>query len=235
MGDATESISGSDGTFAAYVASPISNGLGAVIVLHEMFGVNAFMRGASDAIAAQGYFVACPDLYWRQSPGEELSDGSLAEIERGLGLLNAFDREAALRDVADTCRYLRDRLGGTHKIGAVGYCLGGSLAYLAAARGIVDCAVSYYGSEIHEHLDLRDAIARPLLLHVAGRDRTTPADAADRISDAFATHPYVRVHVYADQDHAFARVGTKYFRYEPNAAELANERTKHFLGEQLKH
>ncbi len=162
-----------------------------------MFGVNAFMRGASDAIAAQGYFVACPDLYWRQSPGEELSDGSLAEIERGLGLLNAFDREAALRDVlipvvicvtasAAPTRSVRSDIASV-----------APLAYLAAARGIVDCAVSYYGSEIHEHLDLRDAIARPLLLHVAGRDRTTPGDAADRISDTFATHPYVRVHVYA--------------------------------------
>ena len=233
MGGATELIGGREGEFAVHVASPHSNSVGAIIVLQEMFGVNAFMRRTVAALADQGYLAACPDLYWRQSPGEDLSDGNPSEIEHALALLEALDQEAALRDIADTCSYLRARIGAAGKIGAIGYCLGGTLAYLSVVRSLVDCGVSYYGSGIHNYLDQRDAIERPLLLHVPDRDRTAPADAADRIAETFANHPYVQVCVYEGLDHAFARTGTQYFRYVPDAADLANKRTAAFLSEQL--
>jgi carboxymethylenebutenolidase len=234
MGGTREVIGGQDGEFAAYVAAPASNAHGAAVVLQEMFGVNAFMRQVSDALAAEGYWAACPDLYWRMNPGVELSDGSDAEIERGLALRGALDREAALRDVADTCRYSRTRIGETGKVAAIGFCLGGLLAYLAVARGLVDCGVSYYGSDLHGYLDLRDSIARPLLLHVPDRDRTAPGDAAAKIVGAFEGHRYVNVHVCQGLDHAFARIGTKYFSYIPDAAQLANRRTSEFLRPQLR-
>jgi len=226
---ATESIGGGDGIFGAYVAAPRFERHGAVIVLHEMFGVNAFMRGVCDSLAARGYRAICPDLYWRLSPGVELSDGSGAEIERGLSLLAAFDHEAALRDLAQTCVHLRQRIGAADKIAAIGYCLGGLLAYRAVARELVDCGVSYYGSGIHERLDERYAISRPLLLHVPDKDQTTPPGAAAAIADAFAGHPSVSVYLYPGLDHAFARVDTKYFQYVPDAADLADRRTDEFL------
>ena len=127
-------ITAADGSFNAYVARPQKLPAPAIVVVHEVFGVNADMRQSCDELAAQGYLAICPDLFWRIAPGLDLSDRTEAERARGLALYNAFDLDAGVNDIAATLQAARAMPDATGKVGVVGYCLGGLLALLPAGR-----------------------------------------------------------------------------------------------------
>ncbi len=219
------------GRFSAYVARPAAGPAPGILVIQEIFGVNAVMRDLCDGFAAQGYTAVCPDLFWRQQPGVQLTDKTQEEWNRAFALMNGMDQGKAVEDLKATLAWLRGAPEGTGKAGAVGYCLGGRLAFLMAARSDADASVGYYGVGLDGLLDEVPRIARPLLLHVAEKDKFTPPDARDKVLEAVKANPRITALLHPGVDHAFARVGGEH--YDREAAERANQRTAAFFKEHL--
>jgi len=225
------SIPTPDGPFAGYLATPTSGRGPGIVVIQEIFGVNQVMRDIADGLAAHGYFALVPDLFWRLEPGVQLTDKTDAEWQRAFVLMNRFDPDNGVKDIQAAIDTLRGREGCTGKVGAVGYCLGGLLAYLSAARTTVDASVGYYGVNIHEKLGEAGNIKKPLLLHIAAKDQFVPPEAQKKIVDGLSANPHVTLHVYPEMDHAFARVGGAH--YDKACADLANGRTATFFRQHL--
>lgn len=219
-----------DGRFEAYRADPEGGPRGAVVVIQEIFGVNEGIRRKCDHWAALGYLALAPDLFWRLQPGVELDPDVPDQFKEALDLMGRFDQDTGIRDIEAAIRAARSQLGGG-KVGCVGYCLGGRLAFLTAARTDVDASVAYYGVGLDGLLREKHAIARPLLLHIAGDDGFVPKDAQARIHAGLDDHPRVTIHDYPGQDHGFAaEMGN---RRNEQAARLADTRTEAFLTEHL--
>ncbi|HEX4180429.1 MAG TPA: dienelactone hydrolase family protein [Caulobacteraceae bacterium] len=231
MTAASMTITTADGAFSAYVARPAATKAPAVVVLQEIFGVNAVMRGVCDALAAQGYIAVCPDLFWRIEPGIDITDQSEAEWKRAFELFNAFDVERGVADIAATIDAVRARPDVDGKVGAVGYCLGGLLAYLTATRTDSDASVSYYGVGIEKYTAEAAKLARPLLMHIAEEDQFSPKPVQELILNALKNHPQIEIHTYPGRDHAFARPGGEHFHAEDAAT--ADERTRTFFKKNL--
>lgn len=212
-----------DGAFSAYLASPESKAGGGVLVIQEIFGVNRDMRDHCDHLASQGYFALCPDIFWRQEPGIQITDQSDEEWAKAFELYQGFDVEKGVADLKVALAHLRTVEGCTGKAGTVGFCLGGLLAYLMAANSDADCNVSYYGVGIDERLAAADRIAAPTILHIAEEDGFVPKEAQAKIKDALAAHPKIGLHSYPGVDHAFARHAG--VNYDADAAKLADSRT----------
>jgi len=221
------SISTPDGDFSAYVARPAAAKAPAVVVIQEIFGVNQVMRDITDGLAAQGYLAICPDLFWRIEPGIDITDQSEAEWKRAFELFNAFDVDPGVKDIQATIKTIRADAGCSGKVGAVGFCLGGLLAYLTATRTDADAAVSYYGVGIENRVAEAEKLTRPLLMHIAAEDQFVPKDAQAVILQALKDHPQVEIHVYEGRDHAFARAGGEH--YNEADAKLAGGRTLQFF------
>lgn len=222
-------IAASDGgSFSAYLAG--DNGPG-IVICQEIFGVNQVMRDLVDGYAANGYVAICPDLFWRQEPGIQITDKTEAEWARAFELFQGFDVDKGVDDLSATLAHLRGLDGCTGKVGTVGYCLGGKLAYLMAARSDIDCAVGYYGVGLDGLLGEAGAIRNPLMLHVATEDEYVPQDAQAKIHAALDGNALVTTHDYEGMDHAFARVGGQHF--DQAAATLANSRTADFFRQNL--
>ncbi|MEJ1967850.1 MAG: dienelactone hydrolase family protein [Rhizomicrobium sp.] len=221
-----------DGEFGAYLAAPASGRGPGIVVIQEIFGVNKVMRTIADEFAARGYFALCPDLFWRLEPGVQLTDHSQADWDRAFDLMNRFDQDAGVKDVQNSISYLRHSvMGCTGKVGAVGYCLGGLLAYLAAARTDSDASVGYYGVGIQDKLGEAQKIKKPLMLHIAQKDEFTPPEAQKKVIDGLKSNPLVTIHTYAEMSHAFARQGGAH--YDKACADLANGRTATFFRQHL--
>ncbi len=219
-------IKSSDGEFSAYLATPGSDGPG-MLVIQEIFGVNKDMRDHCDRLASQGYFALCPDLFWRQEPGVQLTDQSEDEWARAFELFQGFNADSGVVDLKDSLEYLRDLEGCTGRVGTVGFCLGGKLVYLMACRSDADCNVSYYGVGLDELLHEAPQITTPTLLHIADEDEFVSKEAQSKINETLAHHPCVTIHNYPGVNHAFARHNGVH--YDEAAAKLANNRTSKFL------
>ncbi len=217
------------GKFSAYVATPKSGKGPAVVVIQEIFGVNTVMRQTSDAFAAAGYTAICPDLFWRIKPGIQLDDKT--QMDEALKLLQQMDQDKAIEDIKATLATVRQHPACTGKAGAVGYCLGGRLAFMTATRTDADCAVSYYGVMLDSLLGEAGKIRNPLLMHIAEKDGFVPPPVQAKIKDGLKGNSHVTTHSYPNVDHAFARIGGNHF--DKAAAELANGRTAAFLKSNL--
>ncbi len=215
------------GSFMAYVATPPAGRGPGIVLIQEIFGVNKVMRDLADGYARQGYVVACPDLFWRQQPRVQITDQSDAEWQQAFGFFKGFDFALGVEDLTLTLAALRGHASCTGKVGAVGYCLGGNLAYQMACSSSTDGAVGYYGVGIENLLDAARGIKKPLMLHIAEKDQFCPPEAQAKIRAALAGNALVTIHNYAGQDHAFARVGGAH--YNQQAADLANDRTAAFF------
>ena len=232
MSRETLKISTPDGQFDAYVARPAAAKAPAVVVIQEIFGVNAVMREVADRLAGAGYLAICPDLFWRIEPGVDITDQSEAEWKKAFSLMQAFDVDKGVEDIQAAITVARKDPGSTGKVGAVGYCLGGRMAYLAATRTDVDASVGYYGVTIENYLGEAKGLAKPLMLHIAGDDQFVPKAAQDQIIEALKGLSHVKLHVYPGRDHAFARPGGAHFNAEDAAT--ADDRTLAFFAENLK-
>jgi carboxymethylenebutenolidase len=229
----TIKINASDGgSFSAYVANQKGVQARAILLIQEIFGVNSTMRDLADDFSLLGYVVVCPDLFWRIKPEIRLENYDKADWDAAFGYFKAFDVDKGVDDLKATLAHMRgmQEIAG-NKIATIGYCLGGKLAYLMATRSDIDASVSYYGVGIENLLDEAPNIARPLMMHVAGKDQFVPPPAQARIKAALEHHPNVALHVYEGQDHAFARVGGDH--WDPGAAAIANETTVRFLRQAL--
>ena len=220
------------GSFSAYVARPAAAKAAAVVVIQEIFGVNAVMREVCDELASYcGYIAVCPDLFWRLEPDVDITDQSQAEWDSALGLMGRFDVDAGVEDIRATIDQVRADPACSGKVGAVGYCLGGRLAYLTATRTDCDASVGYYGVGIETYLAEAERLANPLMLHIAEEDGFVPKQAQTLIIAALKDHPQVTLHTYPGRDHAFARPGGAHFHRDDAA--LANERTAAFFHHHL--
>ncbi len=179
------------------------------------------MRGITDSFAEAGYMALCPDIFWRQEPGIQLSDQTEEEWARAFELFNGFDLEKGVQDLDSTIETLRGMDGCSDKVGAVGFCLGGRLAYLTATRTKADAAVGYYGVMLTEHLN--ETINAPLVLHMATEDEFCPKEQQDEIRAALEGNDKATIYIYEGQDHAFARVGGEHFDHA--SADAARERS----------
>lgn len=221
-----------EGSFKAYRADPAGTPTAAIIVIQEVFGVNPGIRQKCDRLAEQGYLAIAPDLFWRIAPGVELNPDIPEELQRGLDLFGQFDQDAGIRDIEATIYATRALLGGTGKIGAVGYCLGGRLAFMTACRTDIDASVGYYGVGIDGLLGEKHAIANPVLLHIAGEDGFVDKATQQKMHEGLDDHPKVTLYDYPGEDHGFAtEMGD---RRSPAAADLADQRTADFFAEHLK-
>jgi carboxymethylenebutenolidase len=226
-------IEGRDGAFGAYVARPKTLPASAVVVLQELFGVNADIRKTCDELAEQGFIAVAPDLFWRQEPGVDLSVTSEADWQHGLRLFQAYDRDTGARDIKDTFDTVAKLPECTGKVAILGYCLGALMVFLTAVRyrGF-DAAVAYHGADTEKYLGEVDGLNAPLLMHLAGEDEFISKAAQAEIKAALAKKPNTTVHSYPGQNHAFSRHGGAHYNAE--AAALAHERTYAFLNRQLR-
>ncbi|MBT3534831.1 MAG: dienelactone hydrolase family protein [Rhodospirillaceae bacterium] len=218
-------IQGADGSFGAYLATPASGSGPGLLVIQEIFGVNQVMRDLCDNFAAQGYIAVCPDLFWRIEPGVQLTDKTEDEWNKAFELMNKFlpNFEKGQADLMAAMAYVRSMEGCNGKVGCVGYCLGGSLAYSMACQSASDASVGYYPVQIDDHLPYAGHIKNPALFHVAEKDGFCPPESQAAIAEAFAKNDNIALHIYDGVDHAFAREGGG--NYDKDAADLANGRT----------
>jgi carboxymethylenebutenolidase len=217
-------IEGKAGSFGAYIAQPTTPNGAALVVIQEIFGVNGVMRELADSYAAQGYVAIVPDLFWRIKPGISITDKTPQEMALAFDYYGKFDLAGGIEDIQATVTHARTLCA---KVGAVGYCLGGLLAFLTACHTDVDAAVSYYGVGINDRLADATGISRPLMLHIASEDQFVPKDAQAAIMGLANGNAHMTAHVYGGLDHAFARPGGDH--YDSAGAALANGRTADFF------
>jgi carboxymethylenebutenolidase len=216
----TINLSASDGTnVSAYKAKPAGTPRGAVVVIQEIFGVNAHIRSVADCYAQEGYVAIAPALFDRTEAGVEL-DYDADGVEKGKTLAFAMSMDTVMLDVEAAVDAAAMGPNGAQKVGIVGYCWGGSICYVAAARlpKKIAAASGYYGGQIMPHLESRPEA--PLILHFGEEDHGIPLTDVDAIAGA---HPHVAVHVYDGAGHGFncdARGG-----FDEDAAATALGRT----------
>jgi carboxymethylenebutenolidase len=218
------------GEFDGYLALPASGYGPGIVVLQEIFGVNQFMQSIVDWYAAHGFVALCPDLFWRQERGVQLTDKG-DDWNKAFQLYQGLDEAKAVEDAAAAMQLLRQHEACSGRVGAVGFCLGGNLAYLLSVRFKPDCAVGYHGVGIEKSLGEAGNLTRPLLLHIAGKDKFCPPEAQAEIHQTLDPNPLVTIHDYPERDHAFGRPGGEH--YHAADAELANLRTLEFFVGQL--
>jgi len=222
----------SDGQFmSAYVAKPPTLPAPGLVLIQEIFGVNKTMRDMADAYARKGFYVVCPDLFWREQPGIELDSTNEEDLKRAFAIYENLDENLAVADCGHALAFTRSQAECTGCVGTVGFCLGGKLAYLLATRHDPDCAICYYGVGIERTLNESENIKCPMILHVAGHDQFCPPPAQSQLHKVFDQSELVSINDYKSQDHAFARVTGDHF--DACAAELANLRTLDCLRDHL--
>lgn len=219
------------GAFSAYVAEPKTKPTGVVVVIQEVFGVNQAMRDTADWVADLGFIAVCPDLFWRIEPGVDITDKSDAEWKKAFELFGKFDQVKGIEDLKATVAACRNLPGANGKVGTMGYCLGGRLAFMMAEQSDSDVNISYYGVGLDGLLGDIGKVAKPLLIHIADKDAFFPAEGRAAVVKATQGHPRIACYTYADADHAFARVNGTH--WDGRSAAIANGRSAEALAAAL--
>ena len=200
----TDQVAVDGGAFDLHVWLPESGTGPGVLLIQEIFGVSAYIRAVGERLAALGYVVGAPDVFWRIQPNWE-SDHTPEGLEASLGMMPRFDFPQGVADCVGALHALGDLPEVHGGVGVVGFCLGGTMAYLAAARTDADAAVGYYGTRIHWFTDDAKSIDKPLILHFGELDHTTPPELLQgQILPAIKGNPNVQAFVYPGMVHAFA-------------------------------
>ena len=224
-----KSLSG-DTEFPCYIARPEGKASAAIIVIQEIFGVNKGIRAKCDHWASKGYLAIAPDLFWRINEGTDLDPDVESEFQQALTLMNEFDQDQGIRDIEAVIHQAQTEIG-SHKVGCVGYCLGGRLAFMTACRTDIGATVGYYGVGIDGLLGEKHAIAHEVMLHIPTADGFVPAEAQAAMHAGLDDHPKVTLHDYDGLDHGFATEFGN--RRDEQAATLADSRTEAFFQEHL--
>ena len=219
--------------FGAYKAEPEGEAKAAIIVIQEIFGVNAGIRRKCDSLAEAGYLAIAPDIFWRLKPGVEFDPDIPEQFQAALDLMGKFDQDQGVRDIEATIHAAREDIGGDTrpKVGCVGYCLGGRLAFMTAARTDIDASVGYYGVGIDGLLGEKKAIAHPVLLHIPTADHFVAPNAQAAMHDGLDDFGKVTLYDYDGLDHGFATEFGE--RRDDEGAKLADRRTMEFFAQHL--
>ncbi|MGH9589196.1 MAG: dienelactone hydrolase family protein [Terracidiphilus sp.] len=217
-------LTAADGqTLDAYVARPEGEPLAGLVVVQEIFGVNAHIRSVAEGFAKDGFLAVAPALFDRIQPGVELGYEP-AEVRKAMSFVPKIDMDKSLLDVGAALGYAAD---DTHmKVGVVGYCFGGTLAWLAATRLRPAAAVGYYGGRIGNYVS--ESPSAPVMLHFGKDDAHIPGSEIEKVH---AAHPEVDIFLYENAGHAFNREASP--GYNAKAALEARRRTLAFLKKHL--
>lgn len=215
-----------DGEFGCYQSALPDNPRPAVIVVQEILGVTPFIQKTADDFANEGYMALAPDLFWRHGAWISLDPSDEGEFARALELYQATDPEVMYSDIAATMEAARAHPSCDGRIGLIGFCLGGLMAYLASERGLVDVSVGYYPVSVETRLDGFSKSSSPLQLHLGAEDELVSPEAQESISAVVGAHAASEVHIYESCGHAFAREG---MHHNGVATVLANDRSKAFF------
>lgn len=221
---------GEEGSIPGYCARPTGAPRAGIIVIPEIFGVNAGIAEKCEDWAALGYIAVAPDIFWRFAPGSELDPDIEEEFQQAIANMGKFSADDGVRDIEAIAKFLRAS-EGVAKVGAVGFCLGGRLAYMTATRTDVDASVGYYGVMIDQMLNEAHAIANPLMLHIPTADHFVGPEAQKAMHDELDPHPRVTLHDYEGLDHGFAASSGS--RRNEEGAQLADRRTQEFFDRHL--
>jgi len=226
---ASISIQATDGSgsFSAYVHAPKTAPTGVVVLIQEIFGVNQAMRDTAAWVADMGFIAVCPDLFWRIEPGIDITDKTDAEWKRAFELFQAFDQVKGIEDLKATVAAVRTMEGANGKVGTMGYCLGGRLAFMMAEQSDADVNISYYGVGLDGLLADAGKVTKPLLVHIADKDEYFPAEGRAKVVAETAGHAHIRCYNYPNADHAFARVNG--IHWDGRSAAIANGRSAEAL------
>jgi carboxymethylenebutenolidase len=205
----------------AYVAEPVSPAKAGVVVIQEIFGINPHIRSVADRFAKEGFLAIAPAIFDRVRPGIELAYNP-STMKEGFGYVTALDQKNTIADIDAAISWLRSQ-PGIKKVGAVGFCWGGTLAFLTNARLKVEASVSYYGGGIQFYLEEKPK--SPSMYHFGGKDDHIKQDVWDAVRAAVPGAP---VYVYDSAGHAFNR-DVDPNSYVPEAANLAMSRTLELL------
>ncbi len=222
-GTMVEIGAGDGASFGAYLALPASGSGAGLVLLQEIFGINQNLRETADLFAEEGYVTIVPDLFWRLEPGIDLGYGE-GDFNSAIDLMGKFDIDQGIEDIGATVSALRAMQECTGKVASLGFCLGGKLSYLTAARQDVDLAICFYGVGIEGLLGESGNITCPLQMHFAGLDQYVPEAAVAEISGHFEGRDEVEIYVYPNVDHAFynhARAEV----YDRPASKMAHSRS----------
>ncbi len=218
------------GSFSVYRALPAGTPKAAIIVIQEIFGVNAGIRRKADDWAELGYLALAPDMFWRFAPGYDVDPDNVEQMQDAFEVRKKFNFDKGIQDVEAVIRAARALMSGG-KVGLVGFCLGGGVAYLAATRTDIDASVGFYGAAIPGYLGEAHSIAKPLLLHFAELDHFIPEEGKAAIEATLGANPHVTIEHYPGVDHGFADTFGK--RRSAEQAEIAEARTRDFFAATL--
>jgi carboxymethylenebutenolidase len=221
------------GELTGHLAVPASGAGPGVVVLHEVFGVTAYVRRVCARLAGLGYVALALELYWRLEPEVDIDEASPGGVPRALGLMRLLDLDLAAGDAGAALRHLRglEEVGG-RRVGVLGFCLGGGIAYLAAARADPDAAVSYYARAVPDALGEAGRVTCPILFHFGAADELIPADRRAAVRQAFASHPTAEFREHPGAGHAFDNDAMPHL-YHAGAAAEAWRQTADFLARTL--
>ena len=219
------------GSFSAYLLEPKAKPAGVVVLIQEIFGVNQAMRDTAAWVADMGFIAVCPDLFWRLQPGVDITDKTEAEWKQAFDLFNRFDQAKGIEDLKATVAAARTLPGANGKVGTMGYCLGGRLAFMMAEQSDADVNISYYGVGLDGLLGDLGKVSKPLLVHVADQDEFFPAEGRAKVVQATKGHAQIRGYVYPNANHAFARVNGVH--WDGRSAAIANGRSAEALVQAL--
>lgn len=228
----TETITTPDGEFAAHLALPAAGQGPGLVLVQEIFGVNEYIRDVARRLAGLGYVTLAPDMFWRIEPGVAIDGGGEEALTRAMGYAGRFDLEPGLADLGATLDHLRSLPEVQGRCGIIGFCFGGTAAFVGAAHLDPDCAVSYYGSGVAGAIDLIGRVTCPILFHFGGADPYLPPADIETIDAAATGRDNVEIVVQPDAGHAFDNGFNPMFS-NPPAADAAWARTASFLAEHL--
>lgn len=226
----TDRVTVADGSFDLHLWLPESGRGPSLLLIQEIFGVGPYIRAVGERLAAAGYVVGAPDVFWRFAPGWE-SDHTEAGLTASIGKVQQLDVPTALTDLTAALGHLAALPATTGTPGVIGFCLGGTLAWGLAAAASPACCVSYYGSGVPSMLDLVDSVSCPTLFHFGNADAFLPNAGVEALNAAIAGRPGFSINV-ENAGHAFDNHESEMF-YAEGAAKAAWAKTMAFLDREL--